>query len=218
MSKIEQLIIALTLLISTSVMAQSCAETSYPVWFKKFAGNPDGIINRLEDFDLAYNGDLLTCGSLMEPSTASMFLGFIRYTNFGGATDKWFVRYLMNASSNLALFTVVDSLEIQGCKFMQKQSWGGIEFAPTRVMAYVHNIGTGYREGGILHINAATGNVLQYTKVTKALSSNKFEIAFTSENIGGYMSSYDDIYLKPYFAVMDFTNSNMIEVIPRKAG
>ena len=32
------------------------------------------------------------------------------------------------------------------------------------------------------------------------------------------MSSYDDIYLKPYFAVMDFTNQNMIEIIPKKAG
>jgi hypothetical protein len=46
------------------------------------------------DFDLAYNGDLLTCGKLLEPSLADMYLGYIRYTNFGGATDRWFNKYV----------------------------------------------------------------------------------------------------------------------------
>ena len=97
---------------------------------------------------------------------------------------------------------------------MQKQSWGGVDFVPTKLLAYVHKIGSGYTEGGILNIDAFTGNVITYTLVTFAKSLNKFELAFTSENIGAYMSNYDNLNLKPYFAVMDFTNLAMVELIP----
>ena len=93
-----------------------------------------------------------------------MRLGYIRYTNVGGASDKWFLRFLYNPSSNLGSYNTLDSTEIMGCKFMQQQTWGGINFVPTKIIALTHKqpLTSVFKDGGLLSIDASNGNVLSY--------------------------------------------------------
>ena len=169
-------------LVILRAQASSCATTSYPVWFRKWAGNPDAFISEMYDFDLAYSGDLLTCGRLAEPTVAGVYLGYIRHTNVGGASDKWFTRYHWDPTNSLTTFVPADSAEIMGCKFMQQQTWGGINFVPTKIIALTHKqpLTSVFKDGGLLSIDASNGNVLRYTLVTKIDSNNQFNLALTA--------------------------------------
>jgi hypothetical protein len=66
----------------------------------------------------------------------------------------------------------------------------------------------------VLNIDAASGAILQFSFFTTVSSTNKFNLALTDNNIGGYMSNFDDWYGKPYFAVFHFDYGIFFELYP----
>jgi len=67
-----------------------------------------------------YDGNVVSGGFMDDTVTASSQISFVRYTNYGLETDRWFNLYIKAPSSNTATVAAADAMTGINVKLMQK--------------------------------------------------------------------------------------------------